>query len=362
MSQRPDLWMPLYIGDYLSDTMHLSRDEHGAYMLLLMAYWRNGGPLADDDSRLRHVCKASTKEWAKLRPVLAPFFTIADGLWTQKRAQEELDAAAANVERQAARTRAATEAKAAKHRNGQRNDERNDKPNSNVTTSPLPLPSPVVTPSYPSGTPSPAEPTLGLPVLPEGFEPDHRSPVEGAVKRAKRAIPLPDDWELPNDWREFGARSRRQQGMQEINLDAEAQRFKYHHLAKGSVFKNWKAAWRNWVTSNFAGGGVAQTGSKIDARKPTQREAREADLRALYEATDHARRDRGDPGKVGIALSEAERLERRGAPGFVGAIPRGPNELPGEHRGEGVRAMETITGQVVPFGGRVVGRMPEGSG
>ena len=38
-------WMPLYVGDYVGDTLHLELDEHGAYFLLMMTYWRNGGAI-----------------------------------------------------------------------------------------------------------------------------------------------------------------------------------------------------------------------------------------------------------------------------------------------------------------------------
>ena len=42
-------WMPLYIGDYMADTGHLSTAEHGCYLLLIMHYWENGSiPIEDD--------------------------------------------------------------------------------------------------------------------------------------------------------------------------------------------------------------------------------------------------------------------------------------------------------------------------
>ena len=90
---KPDAWMPVYIGDLLADTMHLTYAQFGAYCLLLFAYWRLAAPLADDDAMLAAITRTSPVEWRKLRPILSPFFKIEDGMWRQKRCDEELAAA-----------------------------------------------------------------------------------------------------------------------------------------------------------------------------------------------------------------------------------------------------------------------------
>jgi uncharacterized protein YdaU (DUF1376 family) len=93
MPGRPDAFMPLYIGDYLADTTHLTRDQHGAYLLLIMAYWKRGTPLPADDDRLAAIAKATVIEWVKIKPVVIEFFTEADGFWRQKRLDFEISKA-----------------------------------------------------------------------------------------------------------------------------------------------------------------------------------------------------------------------------------------------------------------------------
>lgn len=59
-------WMPLYVGNYIADTQHLTTLEHGAYMLLLMHYWMHG-ELPSDEKRLSLVAKLDPKSWQERR-------------------------------------------------------------------------------------------------------------------------------------------------------------------------------------------------------------------------------------------------------------------------------------------------------
>jgi uncharacterized protein YdaU (DUF1376 family) len=80
-------WMPLYVGDYLGDTGHLTTAQHGAYLLLMMHYWRKG-ELPDDDRQLSKITKLPLKTWCDYRAVLQDFFHSG---WKHKRIDAELE-------------------------------------------------------------------------------------------------------------------------------------------------------------------------------------------------------------------------------------------------------------------------------
>lgn len=82
--------MPLYVADYLAGTGHLSSAENGAYLLLIMHYWQNGG-LPGEDRRLARIARMSPTEWEDSRDVLAELFEEG---WVHKRIEAELKVAA----------------------------------------------------------------------------------------------------------------------------------------------------------------------------------------------------------------------------------------------------------------------------
>ena len=84
-------YMQLYVADYLADTMHLTVEQHGAYLLLIMNYWQTGKPLPDNDQRLQCICKASAEQWQELRPAIEEFFIIRGGYWYHNRIEDDLE-------------------------------------------------------------------------------------------------------------------------------------------------------------------------------------------------------------------------------------------------------------------------------
>lgn len=81
-----DLWMPLNVGDYLADTGHLSTTQHGAYLLLLMHYWRKR-ELPTDDKQLAAIAKLPLRIWLDMRETIQAFFFEG---WRHKRVEAEL--------------------------------------------------------------------------------------------------------------------------------------------------------------------------------------------------------------------------------------------------------------------------------
>jgi uncharacterized protein YdaU (DUF1376 family) len=82
--------MPLFPDAFIADTQHLSLEERGAYMHILMVTWRNNGrALPDDPKRMARTLAVTVKRWEKLRPVLAEFFDLSAGTWRQRRLEKE---------------------------------------------------------------------------------------------------------------------------------------------------------------------------------------------------------------------------------------------------------------------------------
>jgi uncharacterized protein YdaU (DUF1376 family) len=224
MSKPADTWMPLYIGDYLADTQHLSGSEHGAYLLLIMAYWRNGGPLPDDDRAFTRITRFDPRTWRKIRPALEPFFIIDDPvvlhsqdpnllhtqdpicaaharpkLWRHKRIDAELE----NAEKLANAKRKGGKAGAAKRWG--------------ADSTPIDLPIASRAPVLPSPSPSPSLPTVSK-------ETERESRAREAPGKVALSQSL-DKFEIGEAEIAAAADARADANLLPVNLRAEAVKF-----------------------------------------------------------------------------------------------------------------------------------------
>lgn len=82
--------LPLWTDAFMGDTMHLSAEQVGVYALLLFTAWRRPDcDLPDDDKFLAKIARCGGHKWKALRPVMASFHIVENGVWTQKRLQKE---------------------------------------------------------------------------------------------------------------------------------------------------------------------------------------------------------------------------------------------------------------------------------
>lgn len=209
-------YMPLYIADYHADTTHLSRGEHGAYLLLLMAMWRAGGRLPYNDTKLGLLAKCTPDEWADIRPAIMEFFKRRGGHLTHKRVTSEI----AKYENRIVRSK----------RGGKGLAEKKAKENSEKM---LILAGPE--PSQPEPEPEP-EPI------------EKETPTVLARVRASR---LPDDWEPGPEDVVYATIA----GLTIEQTRQQGRRFRNYWTAKSgkdATKIRWDRTWQNWVDTEAA--------------------------------------------------------------------------------------------------------------
>lgn len=203
MTKKADTWMPLYVGEYLADTTNLNTEQHGAYCLMLMAAWKRGGVLPNDDGQLAAITKLSVGRWKTHKDLLSAFFTPSDmGLVHKRVTQERLKAQAISDKKSKSGSKGAANRwendgkdGGEMHGNGMADAMANGMANASQTDAPtgVSLPQPLPTPSElfqePDGSSSTAKPPT-LPACP------HRRIIELFGERLPTLTqPKPEFWD-----------------------------------------------------------------------------------------------------------------------------------------------------------------------
>lgn len=85
-------YIQFYPADYLADTVHLTTEEHGAYLLIMLNYYQTGKPVKI--SRLAGISRLTNERWTSVERALSEFFHEEDGCWVHFRIEADLEATA----------------------------------------------------------------------------------------------------------------------------------------------------------------------------------------------------------------------------------------------------------------------------
>lgn len=88
VSERP--FMQLYVSDFVGDTLLLSAEHIGVYLLLLIALWNAHGTLPMDDVKLARVARMSVENWRTIWTDLEQFFEVSETSISHGRLSREL--------------------------------------------------------------------------------------------------------------------------------------------------------------------------------------------------------------------------------------------------------------------------------
>ena len=85
--------LPLWVDAYLADTLHLTHEEHGLYLMLLMTIWRSPDcKIPNDLEWVKRRLRATDDQMENLvKNLLDEFFTTTGNHITQKRLKEEYE-------------------------------------------------------------------------------------------------------------------------------------------------------------------------------------------------------------------------------------------------------------------------------
>ena len=73
--------------DHIADTLHLSLEAQGCYILILFHTWnRNCQPF--DDKELQSLLRVTPRKWRKIKEEITPLFDLSEGTFKQKRLEK----------------------------------------------------------------------------------------------------------------------------------------------------------------------------------------------------------------------------------------------------------------------------------
>lgn len=243
---KTDKFMPLYVSDYLADTMHLSTAEHGAYLLLIMHYWRTGDGLTVDDAQLARISRCTSKNWQKMKPAILSFFVLIDGKYRHKRIDRQLSIAIERYQLQIDRGKSGAAKRWAKSLKNK--DAAMLRPSFQNASS---IKQAMLKNSQPEPEPYLIDKSISIEAQ-TSFAPTQNARFDENIscKIKVRGSRWPDGAIVPDDWLKSGELARLKSQLPAIDLRSEALKFANYWAAKsggGATKIDWQRTWINWA-------------------------------------------------------------------------------------------------------------------
>jgi len=253
--------MPLWTDAWLAATNHLTFEEKGIYMDMLVLMWRTPGCRIPADQAWieRHLRINNDQFDTIIKPIIDEFLDTTGNWVTSRRLQKEYLFVQDKAKKQSVRSKSrwskekrvsggnATTPTLPAYATDDESENRNVLGNDTVLDSAL------IT--------NEIEPSDGYAPIPIPREEKKKIPPVSPKKSAKRGSRIDPNWEPDDNLFAFAVDNI---GMEKTNVEIE--KFRDHFIAvagaKG-VKKDWAATWRNWIRrhSEFAGSNRPATAS-----------------------------------------------------------------------------------------------------
>lgn len=210
--------MPFMTDAYLGDTMHLSLEEHGAYLKLLFIAWRTPSCLLPkDDARIAIMLGITRGKWGKLKPTIMAFWTETEDGFEQKKLKKI---------REKVREKSDKNRESAERRWADKSLKDNKTSDANADAN-----------AMPDAVPKACERNANQ------NHNQNQKKKKPSVKKKKTALPEG----FPNAKAKAAAKEYfRARGKPHLNVNDEAQAFRARCKRDGAVYLDWPAGWQTW--------------------------------------------------------------------------------------------------------------------
>lgn len=253
-------WFKCYPDDFLGGLADLSTDEQAFYVQLVFRMYDAADAIYVDDKRIARWCNSNARKWNRVKEALidaGKLTVLRDGGLINRRALREMiknsDRVPEKVKDRLAKLSQMFEESLGK--DSQKFGETS--PENTKKTAPLKEARSQKPETKPNG-------------FDGGVSPQ---PLKAKTRKVtKRGSRLSETWSpTPTD---YAHASKRGLTPQEVNHEAD--QFRNHHLAKGTVSKDWAASWRTWcgnaskwkaersANRGASGGAAGSTNSAFD--------------------------------------------------------------------------------------------------